>query len=59
MVWIKGIHLMASTTDELHEVASKFVISKSWFSLEPTPHYEIVIPSKLDEIARYIGKQKK
>ena len=55
---VKGIHLIGDNEEELHEVANKFLISKSWFSSEPKPHYEIVYPSKLEEIARYVNKKK-
>lgn len=55
---VKGIHLIGDNEEELHEVANKFLISRSWFSSKPKPHYEIVYPSKLEEIARYVNKKK-
>jgi len=58
MVNLKGIHLFASTLEELHEVAARFVISKSWYSSEPSPHYEIVNPHKAEEIIKYLEKHK-
>lgn len=58
MLKIKGIHVIGEV-EELHEVANKFLVSKSWYSSTPYPHYEIVIPSKLEEIARYVEKQRK
>lgn len=57
-IWMKGIHLMASDDEELHEVARKFVISKSWYSSTPSPHYEIVNPLKMEEIVKYIERKK-
>lgn len=57
MIKIEGIHLVGDNQEELHEVANKFLISKSWFSSQPYLHYEIVYPLKLDDIARYIRKQ--
>ena len=56
MIKLTGIHLSASNTEELHEIAKKFVISKSWFSSTPSPHYQIVNPHKADEIVKYIEK---
>ncbi len=58
MIELKGIHLIGDKQEELHELARKFVISKSWFSSTPYAHYEIVWPSKLDEIEKYLRKHK-
>lgn len=58
MLKIEGIHLMASSMEELHEVAAKFVISKSWYSSTPVPHYTLIHPLKLEEIAKYIRGRK-
>ena len=55
---LKGIHLISDDVDELHELARKFLISKSWFSSTPYLHYMIVWPSKLFEIEKYLNKKK-
>lgn len=57
MIEVKGIHIMASDNEELHEFARKFVISKSHFSSTPTPHYEIINPLKMEEIMKYLKKK--
>ncbi len=59
MVYLKGIHLMATTSEELHKTAEKFMISRSWFHSTPEPHYEIVHPIKADEIAKFINKRER
>lgn len=56
---VKGIHLIGDNKEELHEVAAKFMISKSWFSSQPYLHYEIVYPYKRLEIEKYIKKKQK
>lgn len=59
MTYMKGIHLEASSLEELHEVAGRFVISRSWFSSTPTPHYEIVSVHKMEEIMKFIERKKR
>ncbi len=59
MVEMKGIHLCATEEQELHEVASKFLVSKSYFSSTPYPHYEVINGLKHEEITRWIEKSKR
>lgn len=58
-IWMKGIWLEAHSLGELHEMAGRFVISKSWYSSWPSPHYEIVSPHKMDDIMKYIERRGK
>jgi len=58
MIELRGIHLISSEREELHELANKFMISKSWFSSTPYLHYEIVYPLRLVEIEKYLNKKK-
>ena len=57
MITIKGIHVLGEP-EELHELAKKFLISKSWYSSSPTPMYSVVYPYKLQELTRYVSKKK-
>lgn len=47
--------MYSSSLAELHEIARKFTISKSWFY---STHYTIIHPLKLEEIERYLWKNK-
>ncbi len=51
--------MTADSVSELHEIAAKFTISKSWFALEPTPHYEVISAHKWEEVNKYIEKNRK
>lgn len=58
MLKLQGIHLIGDKEEELHELARKFIISKSWYSSTPQPNYTILWPSKYDEIYKYLNKKK-
>lgn len=50
MVYIEKIKLRSSSNnaEELHRFAAKIVVSKSWFNMEPYPHYTLVCPYRYD-----------
>lgn len=39
---MKSCHLMADTVDELHSMAKKIGLKRSWFQLGSRPHYDLV-----------------
>jgi hypothetical protein len=59
MVYLKGIHLMSDSTEELHNFARKIVVGKSWFHLAPEPHYDLICPHKIDRAVALIEKRAK
>lgn len=58
MVYLRGIKLTANRLDELHKIAHKVVLSKSWYNPDPFPHYTVICPFKQDKIKKLLEKGK-
>lgn len=58
MIKLEGVHLKASSLEELHKFAARIVVSKSWFHLLPEPHYDIINSFKIRVIIDYIKNQR-
>ena len=56
MIYLKGIHLTADSTEELHRFASRIVLGRSWFHPTPFPHYDIICPHKQERAYQAIEK---
>lgn len=57
MVYFDGICLQADKNEELHELAKLVGLSRSWYSLYPSPHYQVICHFKHMVILNYIKKQ--
>jgi hypothetical protein len=55
---LKGIHLFADDTGELHTFARKVGLSRSWFHTLPIPHYDVICPFITDRILNQLRKRK-
>jgi len=41
--WTNASHLLADTVDELHEMADKIGLKRSWFQSKSVPHYDLTV----------------
>lgn len=41
-VYTDGVHLVAATTEELHEFAAKIGLKRAWFQDHRIPHYDLM-----------------
>lgn len=57
MIRLKDINLTADSLDELHRIARRFVISKTWYDYE-RQCYDVICPHKIDIIINYIERKK-
>jgi hypothetical protein len=59
MVEFDGVWLKATSSEELHEFARKMGVSRSWYSVHPVPHYEVICAFRHEAIVRHINKREK
>lgn len=60
MIYIEGIKLKSDdSTEELHRFARKIVLGKSWFNIQPDPHYVLICPYKFKAAEDLIEKRNK
>ena len=46
----KACHLLADTEEELHEMARKLKLKRSWFQDKSVPHYDLVANKRREAI---------
>lgn len=49
--WTGGGHLLASDLDELHAMARRIGLRRSWFQDRTFPHYDVTAPKRRAAIA--------
>lgn len=55
---LEGIHLKSENKEELHKMAHKYGISKSWLHTHPEVYYDIICPFKLRLIAQHLKNKR-
>lgn len=52
MIYTDGVHLVASSLDELHSFAQKSGLKRVWFQDKRIPHYDITTKRMLNRALR-------